>query len=745
MSAFFDLSDDAVALPGRYSPEAISRACSRAPFYVIARCTVVFLRCTDWVVSALARGQEAAEDPELAVSLRKLLVDLGPSFVKLGQMLASRSDICPPVYVAELRQLADSVEPFSREEAQMSLRSEWQALGLGAPLVDTELPEHPVAAASLSQVYRLELDGFGAVALKIQRPGVRSQVCVDLFIFRQIASVVAGWVEGAQDVLALVDEYASRLVDELDFTFEARNALEFQESARRLDLEAICTVARPIVMLTSRSVLATTWLEGEKLDDLARRDPEEAKRMQSVALTAYLSMLLETGSLHADPHVGNLLRATDGRLAILDWGLVTRISPTMRGALLTYIAHVLARDYKAIPADLVALGFISADMQDMIDEADVAEGIGDVFRQMASGGAITRRVADILPILSAVREKHGRVAHVPAIFFYILRTFSILEGSGLRLDEGYKIVDDCFPYLASWATRARGPEARRLLKTVLYGARGHAVPDAAQILTLCRGLAAHIRQAAAWRHGMSASEADEAAAAQAVLFEEAARAADVLLREGLETAAWAAGMPAAAAAVPPRTEADRALLSALAEIANVVSETAAEASKAASQSLLTEVLHVLGLHDAEGDPVHGAHEGGEVLRDAARVTEVLLRRTVETAAWAAGDSVVAGAAAAASRPPPRPAPPQASPESLNLLTNALRTTLFGAEAPSVADLAAPSSPPAPRAAKDRLQAITVELSGALFGSGYDDPPRSPPPRDGAGVDEMLLAASLLTD
>eukprot|EP00435_Cladocopium_sp_Y103_P073023 s590_g42.t1 len=140
------------------------------------------------------------------------------------------------------------------------------------------------------------------------QPGIRPQICIDLYILRFVSAWVQKWFGLNTDLPSLVDEYGARLVDELDFTLEAQRAESFCRAADKLVPDGAVTAARPVLELTTSSVLVTEWVCGERLELTAARDLEEAQRLQAVAMTSYLAMLLETGSLHADPHWGNLLR-----------------------------------------------------------------------------------------------------------------------------------------------------------------------------------------------------------------------------------------------------------------------------------------------------------------------------------------------------------------------------------------------------------------------------------------------------
>jgi len=517
--------------------------------------------------------------------------------VKLGQVLSSRVDLLPDEYLRELSTLTDRVEPFPHKEACSILEQDWASRE--APIGAGDLPSEPMAAASLGQVYRVETPSGVALAVKVQRPGVRDQVCLDLFVLRSAAPWLRQYLRLNTDLVALVDEYGSRFVSELDYIREAESAEQFQATLVEVGLDSVC-VAEPVRALTTERVLVTHWVEGVRID--ADRSPEGA-RLCGAALTAYLTMLLETGSLHADPHPGNLLRTPDGRLCILDWGLVTTVSPEQQEAIISYFTHILAEDYAAVPQDLVRLGFIAEGRQQAVEDAVAAGAISAVFQSLASGGSARRRVGDVLPEIQEVRRRYGNIGQLPAYFTFILRAFSVLEGIGLGQDPDYAIVSDCYPYLISRLLREDGPRARRVLEALLYGPMpGPDLPrpplNSAKVLRLFKAAASYAAQAATPGAGAAEQPGPQpepelhaaaggsggpglrqflpvlrqlmrSSALQEVLVLETARGADALLREALEAAELAAPADWRGLA-PPRTSEDEAVLTSWLDILEAV-------------------------------------------------------------------------------------------------------------------------------------------------------------------------------
>ncbi|MFN7738846.1 MAG: ABC1 kinase family protein, partial [Cyanobacteriota bacterium] len=253
---------------------------------------------------ARARARECAE----------LLAALGPAFIKAGQALSTRPDIVPPLLLEELAQLQDQLPGFDPELAMACIEED-----LGAPVATlfAHLERDPISAASLGQVHRGILPNGQKVAVKVQRPGLREQITLDLYIVRNIAAWLNRRVRVIRsDLVGLIDELGRRVFEEMDYLNEAANAERFAElhaANPRIAVPAIYHEA------TSRRVLTMEWIDGVKLTNLdAVRnlgiDPDD---MVQVGVDCSLQQLLEHGFFHADPHPGNLLALADGRLAYL--------------------------------------------------------------------------------------------------------------------------------------------------------------------------------------------------------------------------------------------------------------------------------------------------------------------------------------------------------------------------------------------------------------------------------------------
>lgn len=437
-----------------------------------------------------------------------------------------RQDLIPEAYALELRALQDAVPAFPNEIAQDILKREFGVDDLSR--VFAELTDSPVAAASVGQVYKgvLASDGITEVAVKVQRPGILSEIALDLYILRLLTPVqtklqnflngVATEQEDIDLALALVDEWGRGFVAETDYRLEAQNTINFEAAMRKRGLDAVCA---PTIVdeLVRDKVLVTEWVQGTRLDLDASPD---VPRLCGVAINAYLTMLLDTGVLHCDPHKGNLLRTTDGRLCILDWGMTLDVPSDLQYALLEFIAHINVEDYDAIPQDFINLGFSpEGTSAERLQKSGITEGLSFAFRQLAAGGGpakIQERVkqefqerygsdlsdeelrlaarADMMERMEAqlasegvdvkgvtnlmeeVSRRNRELFSLPPYVLYLARAFSTLEGIGLSIDENYSIIQECYPYLASRLFTDRNPRAKKALKAML-GLSDEEVPE----------------------------------------------------------------------------------------------------------------------------------------------------------------------------------------------------------------------------------------------------------------------------
>jgi ubiquinone biosynthesis protein len=294
----------------------------------------------------------APSDGRNAARFRQMLVDLGPTYVKLGQLLSSRPDILPAAWIAELSLLQDSCDPVPVAHIRREIES-----GLGRPVGElfAWLDPVPVASASIAQVHRARTHGGADVAVKVQRPGVREQFESDLGLLTYVARLLEALVEetGVYTPSDIVEEFDRAIHEELDFANEARNARDVAAASKDLPFVVVPAVH---ASLSSATVLTLDFVEGLKVTDLAGREGYDPQRVARNLIDAAFRQLFTAGIFHGDPHPGNLLVLPGDRIAYLDFGLVGRIGRPMQEALVTLLVAVALRDPETVARVLYRIG-----------------------------------------------------------------------------------------------------------------------------------------------------------------------------------------------------------------------------------------------------------------------------------------------------------------------------------------------------------------------------------------------------
>lgn len=278
---------------------------------------------------------DAEPNPE---ELTRDLEKLGPTFVKLGQVLSSRGDLLPRSYLEALSRLQDRVAPFSYTQVEEIIRNE---LGVRVSKAFVEFEARPIAAASLGQVHRATLRDGRRVAVKVQRPEIRKQIAEDLEVLEEIATFADEHTEMGyrHRFHEIVEQFRQALVQELDYQREAANLAAVGESMR--EFPHICVV-QPIPDYTTRAVLTMTYLSGQKITALSpvTRLDFDGALLADELLRAYLKQILVDGLFHADPHPGNVFLTDDHRIGLLDLGMVGRITPRTQEQLIKLVMAI---------------------------------------------------------------------------------------------------------------------------------------------------------------------------------------------------------------------------------------------------------------------------------------------------------------------------------------------------------------------------------------------------------------------
>ncbi len=404
-------------------------------------------------------GTNERKQRKQAVRLREMLTRLGPAFIKVGQAVSTRPDLVPPTYLEELAKLQDQLPPFDNAVAYQFIEEE---LGSSPAEIYAELTPNPIAAASLGQVYRGRLKTGEEVAVKVQRPGLSQGIALDMYILRKLAGLIQRNVKRVRsDLIGIMDEFAARIYEEMDYKHEGRNAERF---ARLYGNLQDIYVPRIYWKYTGRRVLTMEWITGTKLTqpEAIRAQGVDASHLIDVGVQCSLRQLLECGFFHADPHPGNLLATPDGKLAYLDFGMMSEVKPPQRYGLIEAIVHLVNRDFEGLAHDYVNLEFLSPDT----DLTPIIPAFAAVFSEALGATVAEINIKSITDQLSALMYEYP--FRVPAYYALIIRSLVTLEGIAINVDPDFKVLSKAYPYVAKRLLTDPAPELRASLRDLLF-------------------------------------------------------------------------------------------------------------------------------------------------------------------------------------------------------------------------------------------------------------------------------------
>jgi len=392
-------------------------------------------------------GGRRRVDPETRLRRARRLLDslltLGPTFIKLGQLLSTRPDVLPPEYIDVLASLQDDVPPAPWEDARSVIEMELGSIDERFDEFDTE----PISGASLGQVYRATADG-NEVAVKVRRPNIESLVEADLRVIRWSLPIVLFFVDDARSFSLenLADEFAKTIREEMDYKREARMLTEIRANFSDDDSIAIPPV---VESHSGPRVLTMEYVPGTKINDVDALDEKGLDRSE-VAETlqrAYLRMIIENGVFHADPHPGNLAVRDDGTIVFYDFGMSGRVDEFVQDKIVEFYVAVANQDIDAILDSLIAIGTLSpeADRQVMGDvmELAIADARGEDIEQY--------RVQQIVgQIEDSIYEFPFRL---PKDLALVLRVATVVEGVCVTLDPEFDFIDIATDYLTEQGYR----------------------------------------------------------------------------------------------------------------------------------------------------------------------------------------------------------------------------------------------------------------------------------------------------
>ncbi|MDN5853526.1 MAG: AarF/UbiB family protein [Actinomycetia bacterium] len=395
---------------------------------------------------------------DLAQSLRSALEAGGPAFVKFGQLLSTRVDLLPEAYTAELAQLRDRVPPADWQAIEPILAGEAQLANAFAR-IDPE----PLAAASVAQVHAAQLKDGSDVVLKVQRPGALATLTADLDILKRLARCLQRRTDWANRIglVALVDAYASALVEEFDFALEASHAVTIGASTKRRGGKPAVRVPAVHQALSSKRVLVMERFRGRTLDSELLGNSDQTKLARAV-LGSVLDQILRDGTFHADPHQGNIMMLDDGDVGLLDLGSVARLDRELRAGLRQLLLAVDRDDPRAATDALLSI----VDSPDRLDRSALTRDVGRCLARYLGPG--TPPGAGLLIELVRVLSAYG--LRVPPEVAAAFRAVATLEGV-LSQVPGFDPVAEARDLAASVRMPAFGADVRHELARALPALR----------------------------------------------------------------------------------------------------------------------------------------------------------------------------------------------------------------------------------------------------------------------------------
>jgi ubiquinone biosynthesis protein len=397
--------------------------------------------------------------------LRLMFEDLGPTFIKLGQVLACRPDMLPIDYSREFLKLTDSVAAFSFPEAKKIIEED-----LKSPLsaVFSAFEEKPVAAASIAQVHRATLIDGRQAMVKVQRPHIIRTIDRDVSIMRWLAELIELRLPelAPYNVPGIVDEFARTIKREVDFFIEASNARQLRNNFTR---SASLYVPEIYSEHSSKRVLVMERIEGIRIDEFERLDREGYDR-RDIALkggAAFFKMVLQDGFFHADPHPGNIFVLADGRLGLVDFGIMGRVTDDNMEHFASVFLALAEHDYDTLVKQYVEMGFLAEESVDI--EKFQREMKEDLIELLEPYYVMQARQIDFGAYID--RVSHILLRHrlrLPSNLYLMDKALITLEGLLKQLDPGFNYVEAAKPYVTELVARRRNPlrAARALQKNM---------------------------------------------------------------------------------------------------------------------------------------------------------------------------------------------------------------------------------------------------------------------------------------
>ncbi|GER94375.1 hypothetical protein A45J_2136 [hot springs metagenome] len=380
--------------------------------------------------------------PSVPERLRMAFAELGPTFIKLAQILSSRPDLITTQFADEFKKLQDEVPPFSAVEAKRIIQED---IKLPVDRIFRYFDDVPIAAASIAQVHRAELIDGSQVVAKIQRPNIRDQIESDINILTTIARLLDKYVPESRffNPIGIVEEFSKTVRKEMDFVEEARNCCRFRKNfEHNLDVY----IPKIYAEFVTERVIVMEMVEGVRIDNITAIEEMglDRKGIAKIGVDAYFKQILEDGFFHADPHPGNILVMPTGMIAFLDFGVVGRVSDELKETMADTFLALIHRDFDRLIDQYIELGIVPEHVDIDAFRKDFKADLRDLLEPLYGLTLQEINFAQYLDTITHLAIKHN--LKIPSDLLLINKAMLILENIGLQLDPDFNFIAAAEPY-----------------------------------------------------------------------------------------------------------------------------------------------------------------------------------------------------------------------------------------------------------------------------------------------------------
>lgn len=384
----------------------------------------------------------SVKGPSVAERLRYAFEELGPTFIKLGQLLASRPDLVGVNYAREFKRLQDNVPPFAVKEVYEIIENE---LNLSTEKIFKQFNPEPIAAASIAQVHEATLMDGSKVIVKVRRPGIKEQILLDITILQTVAKLIEKYIPESKlfNPTQVVEEFAKSITRELDFRREAKNAFIFRENFKNVSDVIIPYVHKEF---TTEKIIVLEKIEGFRIDNLnlLKEKNINLENLVNTVINMYFKQIFEDGFFHGDPHPGNILVTEDGRVALVDFGIVGKVDEEFQEAFANIALAIINQDIESLISEYLKLGIIPEEIDREKLTKELKEDLEDILFPIYSYRFEEFRISEFLESIIKTALKH-RLRLLPELFL-IDKVLIMLEGLAKELCPHASIVELIKPY-----------------------------------------------------------------------------------------------------------------------------------------------------------------------------------------------------------------------------------------------------------------------------------------------------------